>query len=89
MTNGLPLGCDMSMNRRKMLAAVAFCGLSRFVLAADSESDDVPSKALLRKSFLGEKPPEIVSGKGQWLSEPPFTKLEQLRGHVVWLQFNF
>jgi len=81
--------CDMSMNRRNLLATVALFGLAAFAFAAEPADEDAPSKALLRKSFLGQKPPEIISEPAHWLGEPPFTKLEQLRGHVVWLQFNF
>ena len=33
--------------------------------------------------------PEIVSERAHWLGPPPYTKLEQLHGKVVWLQFNF
>jgi hypothetical protein len=42
----------------------------------------------LRKNLLGQKPPELVAEKDDWLSGPP-ASLEKLRGRVVWLQFNF
>ena len=39
-------------------------------------------------TYLGAQPPELTSRKEHWLgSEPP--TLHQLRGKVVWLQFNF
>jgi len=59
------------------------------LVADEPASDDAPAKALLRKSFLGEKPPEIVGEQSHWLGPPPYTRLEQLHGKVVWLQFNF
>lgn len=46
-------------------------------------------REVLRKNFLGEQPPEIVAATSEWLGDVPPTTLEQLRGNVVWLQFNF
>ncbi len=84
---------SIQMNRHYFLVTLALC-TSAILFAADgptdsSPSDDTPAKALLRKSFLGQTPPEIVSEKAHWLGPPPYTKLEQLHGKVVWLQFNF
>lgn len=75
----------MTINSRQFLTFLSLCTLAALLFA------DEPSapKALLRKSFLGETPPEIVSEKSHWLGPPPYTKLEQLHGNVVWLQFNF
>ena len=79
----------MQLHLRHFLASLALCALAPFLAAAEPPSDDSPAKALLRKSFLGQTPPEIVSVKAHWLGPPPYTKLEQLHGKVVWLQFNF
>ncbi len=79
----------MNLNYRHFLAFIALCGLATLLAADEPLSDETPSKALLRKSFLGQTPPEIVSEKANWLSPPPYTKLEQMHGKVVWLQFNF
>ena len=79
----------MTLNCRYFLTAIALCGLATLVAADEPASEDSPGKALLRKSFLGQTPPEIVSEKAHWLGPPPYTKLEQLHGKVVWLQFNF
>lgn len=40
------------------------------------------------KSFLGEKPPELVFEAEWWINTEPLT-LEELRGKVVWLQYHF
>src|SRR5262245_50425643 len=45
---------------------------------AEPAADSPPAKALLRKSFLGEKPPEILSEPGHWFGLPPNPRLEQL-----------
>ena len=79
----------MTLNCRLFAATFVLCALTSFLAADEPASDDAPAKALLRKSFLGEKPPEIVSEQSHWLGPPPYTKLEQLHGKVVWLQFNF
>lgn len=40
------------------------------------------------KSFLGERPPELVFEAECWINTEPLT-LEKLRGKVVWLQYHF
>lgn len=79
----------MHLNYRPFIAALALCSLANLLAADEPASDETTGKALLRKSFLGQTPPEIVSEKAHWLAPPPYTKLEQLHGKVVWLQFNF
>lgn len=79
----------MALNQRHFLAFIALCVLATHLAADEPASEDSPGKALLRKSFLGQTPPEIVSEQAHWLAPPPYTKLEQLHGKVVWLQFNF
>jgi hypothetical protein len=46
-------------------------------------------KENLRKSLNGQTPPELVSAREHWLGKSTPTTLEQLKGNVVWLQFNF
>ena len=41
-----------------------------------------------RKALLGKVPPEIAAAEANWLRGPA-TTLAGLKGHVVWLQFNF
>ena len=79
----------MNLNYRHFLAFIALCGLTTLLAADDPARDETPGKAVLRKSFLSQTPPEIVSEQAHWLAPPPFTRLEQLHGKVVWLQFNF
>jgi hypothetical protein len=79
----------MRLNRRNSVAVIALYTFAALLVAEEPPTDDSPSKAVLRKSFLGQTPPEIVSEKSHWLGPPPYTKLEQLHGNVVWLQFNF
>jgi hypothetical protein len=40
-------------------------------------------------SYLGNTPPELVSQKEQWVNTTDALRLEDLRGKVVWLTFNF
>jgi len=79
----------MTLSHRHFLAAIALCGFATLLLADEPVSDESPGKALLRKSLLGQTPPEIVGEQAHWLAPPPFTRLEQLHGKVVSLQFNF
>ena len=41
------------------------------------------------KSFKNHVPPELVSAPSHWVNANGAVTLEKLRGHVVWLQFNF
>ena len=43
----------------------------------------------LRKSLVGKAPPELVAEPNHWLGKAPPVTLAQLKGQVVWLQFNF
>jgi hypothetical protein len=60
-----------------LLTAVCISGVS----AQDRE--------ILRKSLLGKARPELVLQKERWLGKSPATSLAELKGKVVWLQFNF
>lgn len=40
-------------------------------------------------SYVGKRPPELVSRRTHWLGHQGPTALDQLKGKVVWLQFNF
>ncbi|MBB75334.1 MAG: hypothetical protein CMJ75_12565 [Planctomycetaceae bacterium] len=40
-------------------------------------------------SQLGERPPELLSRDSHWLNATRKMTLTQLKGQVVWLQFNF
>jgi thiol-disulfide isomerase/thioredoxin len=40
-------------------------------------------------SYIGKEPPELVSRKDQWLGWQETVILKDLKGKVVWLQFNF
>ncbi len=46
-------------------------------------------RAVLRGSFLGKAAPELVSKPTHWLGEGSGVTLSELKGKVVWLQFNF
>ena len=60
-----------------LLTAVCIAGVS---------ADD---REILRKSLLGKAPPELVFQKEHWLGKSPATSFAELKGQVVWLQFNF
>jgi hypothetical protein len=40
-------------------------------------------------SYIGKEPPEIVSRKEHWLGGREQITLNDLKGRMVWLQFNF
>ena len=39
--------------------------------------------------FKGQMPPELVSSPRHWVNTSGGVTLDDLRGKVVWLQFNF
>ena len=45
-------------------------------------------REVLRKPLVGKAPSDLVATDADWVYGPPVT-LAGLRGHVVWLQFNF
>jgi len=47
-----------------------------------------PQEQNLGNSYLGKAPPELVSGKEQWLNSEPLA-LAKLKGKVVWIEFGF
>ncbi len=46
-------------------------------------------RAVLRGSMLGKAAPELVSKPTHWMGEETGVTLAELKGKVVWLQFNF
>jgi hypothetical protein len=40
-------------------------------------------------SYVGKEPPELVSRTEHWLGWHEKVTLSDLKGRVVWLQFNF
>lgn len=40
-------------------------------------------------SYVGKEPPELTSRKDHWLGWQVLVTLNDLKGRVVWLQFNF
>lgn len=40
-------------------------------------------------SYVGKEPPELVSRRDHWLGWHQKVTLNDLKGRVVWLQFNF
>lgn len=67
--------------RRTSLAMLLAAGVSCCASAEDRE--------VLRRSFLGRPSPELVFQEEDWLGESRSTSLAELKGKVVWLQFNF
>ena len=59
-------------------------GLLAVLLAASL----APQQQNLGNSYLGKAPPELVSGKEQWLNSEPLA-LAKLKGKVVWIEFGF
>jgi hypothetical protein len=57
--------------------------------AVGISSVSAQDREILRKSLLGKAPPELVFQKEHWLGKVPATSFAQLKGQVVWLQFNF
>jgi hypothetical protein len=44
---------------------------------------------ILRKDLRGHAPPEIVGEKDQWMGKSAPLTVAELKGKVIWLQFNF
>ena len=53
------------------------------------QTDRLLSSRGVSKSFKDQVPPELVSAPTDWVNASGVVTLEKLRGHVVWLQFNF
>jgi thiol-disulfide isomerase/thioredoxin len=47
-----------------------------------------PQEQNLGNSYLGKAPPELASGKEQWLNSEPL-QLAKQKGKAVWLEFGF
>jgi len=47
------------------------------------------AQRLNHNSYMGKSPPEITAHRHDWLGWDKHVSLEDLRGKVVWLQFNF
>lgn len=48
-----------------------------------------PAKGGYYESYLNRVPPELVSETSHWVNTNHPLTLANLRGKVVWLQFNF
>lgn len=48
-----------------------------------------PSESTRGRSYLGEPPPELISRMEHWINSEQPLKLQNLKGRVVWLNFNF
>ena len=46
-------------------------------------------REVLRKPLIGKAPMELVGEKTHWLGKSPPRTLAELKGQVIWLQFNF
>jgi hypothetical protein len=63
--------------------------LALFILASCTSGIRAQGSGLHRNSYLGKAPPELVAEKSHWLGTVPPVTLAELKGRVVWLQFNF
>lgn len=59
------------------------------LLMACSSNGTVTAQKHNFNSYLGKQPPELVSSEYHWLGWQERVTLEQLKGKVIWLQFNF
>jgi hypothetical protein len=59
------------------------------LLALSGQDRSAQRPGVLRNSYLGKIPPEIVADEGHWLGTARPVTLAELKGKVVWLQFNF
>lgn len=50
---------------------------------------NLSAQAFNYQSFLGQTPPELQAEAQHWLGWDRRVSLADLRGQVVWLQFNF
>lgn len=72
------------MMRRQI--SIGFLFLVSLAIATTTTSED---RAVLRGSLLGKAAPELASKPTHWLGEETGVTLAELKGKVVWLQFNF
>ena len=60
---------------------ISLLGCAAIASAEDSQ--------ILRKNLIGKTPPELKADKAHWLGNSAPVTLADLKGRVVWLQFNF
>lgn len=70
------------MAPRKATFALVFAAACVAVAAAQE-------REVLRKNLIGKTPQELVGEKNDWLGKSPPRVLAELKGQVLWLQFNF
>ena len=71
-----------------MIFRIAYAAV--FALSsANYFASSAAAQKLNHNSYLGKKPPELVSQRDHWLGWKEQVVLSDLKGKVVWLQFNF
>ncbi len=70
------------MAPRKTTLALIFAAVCVAVAAAQE-------REVRRKNLIGKAPRELVGEKTDWLGKSPPRVLAELKGQVLWLQFNF
>lgn len=70
------------MPPHKAMFALVFAAACVVVAAAQE-------REVLRKNLIGKAPQELVSETTDWLGKSPPRVLAELKGQVLWLQFNF
>lgn len=71
------------------MLTTSFAALCLIAAAGDSETRQPIGIRNRCRSFRGKTPPELVSDKEHWIGATEQVTLTKLKGHVVWLQFNF
>ena len=71
-----------------MVRRPAYTTVFRLLLASSFVTTAAAQK-LNHNSYVGKEPPELVSKRDHWLGCQEQVVLCDLKGKVVWLQFNF
>ena len=74
------------IRKRSCLSVILVLMASFTTQTAVSRAQD---SEILRKQFLGEFPPELISQKKHWLEKSEPVTLAGMKERVIWLQFNF
>ena len=75
-------------DKNQILRSVVFCWGLAFLLT-DGLAAEPAQRRPYYYSQLGKRPPELRSSDAHWINAARKVTLSQLKGQVVWLQFNF
>ena len=75
-------------DKNRIICGVLF-GWVLPLLSADALATEPEQRRPYYHSQLGQRPPELLSRDAHWINATRKLTLSELKGQVVWLQFNF